>query len=117
MQHFKFNELMKDFLTMINHGNKNHNYWRFKFQSPKMHIDKRYLEWLLNNNLLPQTTLPIRVAQKTVSLIDNICTNCGEGRCYSGNITTSISDHVPQVLVIKGFYDLNSPSNNNKLTP
>ena len=56
-----------------------------------------FLRCLLNKNFLQQITIPTRVAQKATSLTDNIFTNSDEDRCYSGNITTSISDHLPQV--------------------
>ena len=67
-----------------------------------------FLECLLYKNLLLQITLPTGVAQKAALLIDNILTNSNKTRCCSDNIATSISDHLPQFLVIEDFYDLSS---------
>ena len=44
--------------------------------------------------------LPTRIAEKTATLIDNIFVN-GQAQKYNpGNITASISDHVPQFIII-----------------
>ena len=120
MQHFKFNELMKNLLAKINHKNKksiitgdfNLNLLKYT-QRRGIH---EFLECLLYKNFLPQITLPTRITQKAVSLIDNIFTNNNENKCYSGNITTSISDHLPQFLAIEDFYNLSPPSTIDKLT-
>ena len=52
---------------------------------------------------MPQITLPTRVTGRTATPIDNILINSNENKCTSGNITTSVSDHLPQFLIIKNF--------------
>ena len=52
---------------------------------------------------MPQITLPIRVTGRTATFIDNILINSYENKSTSGNITTSISDHLPQFLIIENF--------------
>ena len=52
---------------------------------------------------MPQITLPTRVSGRTVTLIDNIPINTYEDKCTSANITTSVSYHLPQFLIIENF--------------
>ena len=44
----------------------------------------------------PTITLPTRIANNTISLIDNILTNIEKYPIRSGNIISGISDHLPQ---------------------
>ena len=60
----------------------------------------QFLETLLSDNFIPQITLPTRVTKNSVTLIDNIFSDNHDHKCISGNTTTSISDHLPQVLII-----------------
>ena len=60
----------------------------------------KFLENLLSHNFMPQITLPTRITEKTATLIDNILINNNVLSCISGNITTSISDHLPQFIVL-----------------
>ena len=71
----------------------------------------QFLENIPSNNFIPQVTLPTRITEKTATLIDNIFTNSytHNSNCLSGNITTYISDHLPQFLIIE---NLKQPSFN-----
>lgn len=60
----------------------------------------QFLKTLLSDNFIPQITLPKRVTKNSVTLIDNIFSDNHDHKCISGNATTSISDHLPQVLII-----------------
>ena len=44
-------------------------------------------------------TLPTKINQKSATLIDNIFFNCHERQCIFGNLTTYISDHLPQLII------------------
>ena len=55
-----------------------------------------FLEQLLNHNFTLQIKLPTRIIEKTATLIDNIFVNGRAQKYNSGNIITSISDHLPQ---------------------
>ena len=70
----------------------------------------KFLEKNLSNNFVPQITLPTRITEKTATLIGNILTNSYKrnSNCVSGNITTYISDHLPQFLITE---NLKQPSN------
>lgn len=120
MQHFKFNELMKDLLTKINHENNKSITGRdFNLQLliyTQISGIHDFLECLLRKNYLPQITLPTQVLQKTVSLVDNISTNNDKDGCHSGNLRTSLSDYLPKFLAFEDFYDRSAPSTSDKLT-
>ena len=61
----------------------------------------QFLENILSNNFIPHITLPTRITEKSATLIDNIFTNNYEHNCVSGNVTTYISDCLPQFLIIE----------------
>ena len=58
-----------------------------------------FLEHLFPNNFTPHITLPTRSTLRSKTLIDNIFFNSQSHRSVSGNLTTSISDHLPQFLL------------------
>ena len=58
-----------------------------------------FLEQFFNYNFTPQITLPIRIIEKTATLIDNIFVNGQAQKYNSGNITTLVSDHLPQFII------------------
>ena len=60
-----------------------------------------FLEQLFNHNFTPQIMLPTRITEKTATLIDNIFVNGQAQKHNSGNITTSISDNPPQLIIIE----------------
>ena len=60
-----------------------------------------FLEQLFNHKFTPQIMLPTRITEKTATLIDNISVNGQTQKYNSGNITTSISDHLPQFIIIE----------------
>ena len=62
-----------------------------------------FLELLFNHNFTPQITLPTRVNEKSATLIDNIFVNNPSFKYLSGNITTSVSDHLPQFIILENF--------------
>ena len=49
---------------------------------------------------MPQITLTTTITEKTATLIDNILINNDVLNCISDSITTSISDHLPQFIVL-----------------
>ena len=79
---------MEDINVNLIHYNKNRGTYKF-------------LEQLFNHNFTPQITLPTRIAEKTTVLIDDIAVNGQALKYNSGNITTYISDHLPQFIMVK----------------
>ena len=63
----------------------------------------QFLEELFDNNYTPQITLPTRITHRSTALIDNIFINTQCHKQTSGNITTSISDHLPQFTILEKF--------------
>ena len=59
-----------------------------------------FLNNLASNLFIPHIILPTRITNRSKTLIDNIFSNSLNYSYISGNITTSISDHLPQFLLI-----------------
>ena len=108
MQHYKFNN---DFLQNL--LNKIQTEKKFSVLAGDFNLNlikysqttgiSQFLEIILSHNFMPQITLPTRVTGRTATLIDNILINSYENKCTSGNITTSVSDHLSQFLIIENF--------------
>ena len=99
-----FNKLTKENKPSVISGDFNLNLIKY-MQNRGVN---QFLENILTNNFIPHITLPPRVTEKSATLIDNIFINNYEHNCVSGNITTCISDHLPQFLIIE---DLKQTSN------
>ena len=54
-----------------------------------------------SHSLLPCIHHPTRVSEHRASVIDNIYTNATNANITSGNILTQITDHFPQILLLK----------------
>ena len=76
-------------LNLLNYAK---NIWTFEF-----------LESVLLNNSTPQINLPTRVTGTSWTLINNILINSQENAYTCGNLTTSMSDHLPQVTIIENL--------------
>ena len=63
----------------------------------------QFLEELFHNNYTPQITLPTRITDRSATLIDNIFLNTQLHKQTSGNITTSISDYLPQFTTLEKY--------------
>ena len=61
----------------------------------------QFLEELFHNNYTPQITLPTRITDRSATLIDNIFPDTQHHKQTSCNITTSISDQLPQFTFLK----------------
>jgi hypothetical protein len=65
-----------------------------------------YADMLLRNNFIPTITLPTRITDHSLTLIDHICLHrpLNEVDCPSscGNIFFDISDHLPNFILIEG---------------
>ena len=64
---------------------------------------------------MPQITLPTRITEKTATLTDNILINNSVLNCISGNITTSISDHLPQFIVLDSLLGISTDGNSSQI--
>ena len=63
----------------------------------------KYYDILSRYLFVPHITLPTRITTNSKTLIDNIFSNDPDfASGVSGNFTFSISDHLPQFLVVPG---------------
>ena len=60
---------------------------------------------MLTNNFIPQITLSTQLNQKSAILIDNMFLSYHEHQCISGNLTTNISDHLPQFIIVENLLE------------
>ena len=69
-----------------------------------------YLNNYLTNNFIPCITLPTRITDHSISLIDHIFVKTPkkliQNKCSSGNLILDISDHLPNF----SFIDIKTPS-------
>ena len=73
-----------------------------------------FLDSLSSHYFLPHILEPSRVKTNTKILKENIFSNITVPRIISGNLTTSISDHLPQFLAAPNFNASYPRSNNCK---
>ena len=62
-----------------------------------------------------QIKLPTNVAQKSVMLIVDILVNHYGYKCTSCDITSFITDHLPQFIIVKNFKKIRSSTGKAKL--
>ena len=76
----------------------------FNIDLLKSNIDNNisyFLDIMGSYDLLPQILLPTRITDNSQTLIDNIFLDSSTFLPISGNLTYHISDHLPQVLLLK----------------
>ena len=72
-----------------------------------------FLESLSSHMFLPHIVQPTRISTTSKTLIDNIFSNIHTPSSVSGNLTSSISDHLPQFLIVPDiFLNLSPPKCN-----
>ena len=67
-----------------------------------------FLDLLACNSFIPYTSHPTRITSHPKTLIDNIFSNYISHEIISGNITATISDHLPQFSFVPNI--LSNPS-------
>ncbi len=64
-----------------------------------------FFKTMLNKNFIPTITLPTRIIETQISLIDHIFTNTetfkNGNEITTGNIYSDITDHLPNFIIIK----------------
>ena len=63
-----------------------------------------FLDSLTSNSFLPYILQPTRLTSHSKTLIDNIFSNVISHEVTSGNITATISDHLPQFLFVPNVF-------------
>lgn len=71
-----------------------------------------FLDLMYLDTSLSQITTPSHINSKSVTLIDNILVNEYEPTFLSGSLTTSLSDHATQFLIMSSVKKKNELANN-----
>jgi len=66
-------------------------------------VEDDFLDILGSFPCIPQISLPTRVTDRSSTLIDNIFISPTSFNLLSGNLTFSLSDHMPQILLLQDF--------------
>ena len=75
-----------------------------KFEQHK--ATNEFLDSLSSNMLLPHIFQPTRITSHSKTLIDNICSNYISQDTVSGNLPATISDHLPQFLIVPHIFQM-----------
>ena len=73
-----------------------------------------FLDSLASNSFLPYMLQQTGTTSHSKTLIDNIFTNITLPDWISGNLTATISDHLPQFLIVPNIFS-NPPSNKSNI--
>ena len=65
----------------------------------------KFLDSLASNTFMPLILQPIRITSHSNTLIDNIFSNVIDPDIISGNLITTISDHLFQFAIIPNMFD------------
>ena len=82
----------------------------FNVQNPT----NEFLDSLASNSFLPYILPPTRITSRSKTLINNIFANVTLSDSISGNLTATISDHHPQILIVPNILS-NPPSNKSNI--
>ena len=63
-----------------------------------------FLDSLASNSFIPLILQPTRITSHSNTLIDNIFSNVIDPDIISGNLTTTISDHLPRFAIIPNMF-------------
>ena len=87
-------------------GDFNINLLNYNVHSPT----NEFLDSLASNSFLPYILQPTRITSHSKTLIDNIFTNIIFPDSITGNPTATISDHLPQFLIVLNIFSNKSTS-------
>ena len=59
-----------------------------------------FLDMIYSKQLLPNTSSPARITLTSATLINNIFANHYDNIFTSGNLVTTLSDHLAQILIV-----------------
>ena len=101
----EFNALFEQTMDKISSENKDiYLLGDFNINLLKIDEDNKIDEFynvICSNFLVPHIIHPTRITSDSATLIDNIFSNnLNFSQALSGNLTVSISDHLPQILIV-----------------
>ena len=91
-------------------GDFNINLTNYNVHNPT----NEFLDSLASNSFLPYILQPTRITSHSKTLIDNIFTSITLPDSISGNLTATISDHLPQFLIVPNIFS-NPPANKSNI--
>ena len=108
---YKKNELESTFIEIVN-PKKSNIVVGVIYRHPSMDLTDfncSYLNKLLENICKEQKSIPLilqptRITSHSTTLIDNIFSNVIDPDIISGNLTATISDHLPQFAIIPNIF-------------
>ena len=62
---------------------------------------QEFYNTMSSNGYAPHITIPTRITDSSMTIIDNIYTNTFSNNIFSGNILAEIADHLPQFISIQ----------------
>ena len=72
-----------------------------------------FLESLASNSFIPLVLQPTRITSHSNTLVDNIFSNVIDSDIISGNLTATISDHLPQFAIKPNMFGNTSGNKSN----
>ena len=75
-------------------------------------LTDEFLDSLASNSFIPLILQPIRITIHSNTLIDNIFSKIIDPDIISGNLTATISDHLPQFAIIPNMFENTSNKSN-----
>ena len=103
------NQTSKENKSVFLYGDFNVDLLKYDKHAPT----DEFLDSHSSHMFLPQIDQPNRISTTFNSLIDNIFSNIHTPSSFSGNLTSLISDHLPQFLIVPDFFkNLSSPKSN-----
>ena len=103
-------EVSKEQKSVLLLGDFNINLLNYNVHSPT----NEFLDSLASNSFLPYILQPTRITSHSKTLIDNTFTNVIFPDSISANLTATISDHLPQFLIVPNIFS-NPPSNKSNI--
>jgi hypothetical protein len=98
---FNVSKLNKENSRCVICGDLNIDALKVEYHNPT----NNFMNMLMVNNFIPQITLPTRITENSVTLIDHIIIKTQFNNIYdymiSGNIYYDISDHLPNFLLLQ----------------
>jgi len=98
-------KISKENKTIFLLGDFNIDLLKYDYHPPT----NEFLDSLSSNYFLPHIIHPTRITTRSKTLIDNIFSNLKTDNFKAGNLTISLSDHLPQYLLANNIFS--SPPN------
>ena len=100
------NKVPKERKSVFLPGDFNANFLNYNNHN----LTNEFLDSLTSNSFFPYVLQPTRLTSHSKTLIDNIFSNIISPEAISGNLTSTIFDHLPQLMFVPNLFS--NPSSN-----